>query len=534
MGAHRTDMHRLQELVRLHRLGRSRRDVARLLGMGRDTIRQYEAALAAAGLLDGPEADLPSLEALGEAVRVHAPPAAPPRQQRSKVELHRDEIERQRLKGAQPKAIHDWLRLTQPDYQGSLAAVKRLVRRLAREAGPRAADVAIRVETAPGEVAQVDFVFAGLRFDGVTRTHRRSWLFVMTLGFSRRAFYDLVFDQKAQTWARLHVRAFEFFGGAPRVLVPDNLKSAVIRAAFGVDSDPELNRTYRELARHYGVQIDPTPPRAPEKKGKVERDAGFVRRSFLLTHDPVEMEQDRRALARWSAEVAAVRTHGTTGRAPIELFEAAERAALLPLPAGRYEVVLWKIARVHRDVHVQAEGGFYSVPWRHTGKDVWVRLCGSQVSIFLDDVLLATHPLQPRGGRSTIDAHLPEHRGDFRHRAREHWTGRAVALGPEVSALVEDVFASDDVLHQLRKVQAIVRLLEEYPRTRAENAARRARRFGCLDYRSLKNILVKGLDLEPLPGQQTEFAWMRGARYARRPAGVCATVKKETTDGAED
>ena len=125
MGAHRTDMHRLQELVRLHRLGRSRRDVARLLGMGRDTIRQYEAALAAAGLLDGPEADLPSLEALGEAVRVHAPPAAPPRQQRSKVELHRDEIERQRLKGAQPKAIHDWLRLTQPDYQGSLAAVKR-------------------------------------------------------------------------------------------------------------------------------------------------------------------------------------------------------------------------------------------------------------------------------------------------------------------------------------------------------------------------------------------------------------------------
>ena len=103
-----------------------------------------------------------------------------------------------------------------------------------------------------------------------------------------------------------------------------------------------------------------------------------------------------------------------------------------------------------------------------------------------------------------------------------------------MSALVEEVFASDDVLHQLRKAQAIVRLLEEYPRTRAENAARRARRFGCLDYRSLKNILVKGLDLEPLPGQQTEFAWMRGARYARRPAGVCATVKKETTDGAED
>jgi hypothetical protein len=154
-------MHRLQELVRLHRLGRSRRDVARLLGMGRDTIRQYEAALAAAGLLDGPEAELPSLEALGEAVRVHAPPAAPPRQQRSKVELHRDEIERQRLKGAQPKPIHDWLRLTQPDYQGSLAAVKRLVRRLAGGQARSGRCVAIRVETAPGEWHKVDFVFAG-------------------------------------------------------------------------------------------------------------------------------------------------------------------------------------------------------------------------------------------------------------------------------------------------------------------------------------------------------------------------------------
>lgn len=218
MGAHRTDMQRLQELARLHRLGRSRRDdVARLLGMGRDTIRHYAAALAAAGLLEGPSADVPSLDALTAAVRAHAPPASPRRQQRSKVEAHRVEIERQRQKGAQPKAIHDWLRITHPGYEGSLAAVKRLVRRLEREEGPRAEDVAIRVERPPGAVAQIDFVYAGLRFDANTRTHRRSSLFVMTMGFSRRSLYDLVFDQKAETWIRLHVRALEFFGGAPRV-----------------------------------------------------------------------------------------------------------------------------------------------------------------------------------------------------------------------------------------------------------------------------------------------------------------------------
>src|SRR5205823_1943931 len=127
-----------QELVRLHRMGRSRRDVARLLGMGRDTISAYAAGLAHAGLLDGYAAELPGLDALAAAVREHATPAPPPRQQRSKVEALREEIDRQRRKGAQPQAIHDWLRLSQDGYAGSVAAVRRMAKRLEREEGPRA------------------------------------------------------------------------------------------------------------------------------------------------------------------------------------------------------------------------------------------------------------------------------------------------------------------------------------------------------------------------------------------------------------
>ena len=148
-------------------------------------------------------------------------------------------------KGCGPTAIHDHLRLCEPDYSGSLSAIKRMCRRLKAEAGPKEEDVAIRVETAPGEVAQVDFGYAGLRYDPERGVLRKCWVFVMTLGFSRDVFCDLVFDQKITTWLDLHVRAFEYFGGVPLVLIPDNLKAAVIRASFSVDGDPALNVSFR-------------------------------------------------------------------------------------------------------------------------------------------------------------------------------------------------------------------------------------------------------------------------------------------------
>ena len=290
MGARRTDMHRLQEMVRLHRMGASSREIARQLRMGRDTIRCYLRGLRRAGLLEGAADDLPGLDALGAAVGEEAPAKTAP-VHTSTVDRWRQPIARlRRDKGAGPTAIHDWLRLNEPDYEGSLSAVKRLCRRLDRESGPKPTDVAIPVETAPGEVAQVDFVYAGKRYDPARGVMRKTWLFVMTLGFSRLMYCELVFDQKIETWVRLHVDAFQFFGGVPRVIVPDNLKAAVTRAAFGIDGDATINRTYRELARHFGFQIDPTPPRSPEKKGKVERDGGYVKRNFLKTHDSVDID----------------------------------------------------------------------------------------------------------------------------------------------------------------------------------------------------------------------------------------------------
>jgi len=519
MSARRTDMHQLQEVIRLHRQKRSCRTIARQLRMGRDTIRTYLEAFTKSGLLDGSAEDLPDLAELRAVVAEHGP-AAPTRPRTSSVIRWQSQIEKLRGMGAGATAIHDALRLHEPEYTGSLSAVKRLCRRLDRERGPVPTDVAIPVETAPGLIAQVDFGYAGKRYDPERGVLRKSWLFVMTLGFSRYTFADFVFDQKIGTWLRLHVAAFEFFGAVPRVIVPDNLKAAVVRAAFGVDDDVVLNRSYRELARHYGFQVDPAPPRSPQKKGKVESGVKYAKRNFVATWETVDIHEDRRQLRRWLDEIANERRHGTTGRRPRELFEEREREAMLPLPSARWEPVVWKKAMLHRDSHVQVDGGFYSAPWRFLHQELWVRSTPHRIAIYHEDEYLCTHPRVARGQRSTIDEHLPEYRRDLRHRSREHWIARARAIGPEVEHLAEEIFGSDDVLLKLRKVQAVVSHLETFPPKRARAAARRALFYGSTDYRAIKSMLLKGLDLQPLPQPSPTRAWSQGSRFARTPDGT--------------
>jgi transposase len=475
------------------------REAMRLLRIGCGVERTYRKALQAEGLWDGDPADLPDLETLQAAVRKHRPARSAP-QQTSSIASWSDEIARMVKKGASPKAIYDRLRLDHGDaFPGSLSAVKRRVLRLKAAAGVQAEDVAIPVETAPGQVAQVDFGYAGYLHDPETGQARKAWVFVMVLGYSRHQFSRLVFDQKTETWLRLHEEAFAAFGGCPQTVVPDNLKAAVVRAAFAVDEGCALNRSYRELARYYGFQVDPTPPRDPKKKGKVESAVRYVKRNFLRPRDPSDIRDANRDLDRWVREVAGLRTHGTTGLKPLEVFEAEERAMLRPLPPWPYERIVWKEAKVHSDSHIQFQGGLYSVPWTLIGQSVWVQATDASVTVYADDVRVATHPRRRHGKRSTVDGHLPEHRVDYRYRTREYWEERAEKLGPEAGFLVSEVFAADEVLSQLRTVQAIVTLLEGFPRERALRACARARYFGNLTYGGLKRILKEGLDLEPLP-----------------------------------
>ncbi|MFG0317108.1 MAG: IS21 family transposase [Planctomycetota bacterium JB042] len=502
-------------MLRLHRLGKSDRHIARVLGMGRDTIREHLAALDRAGLREGSPDAVPDFDVLSEALARELPVKTPP-QQTSSIEAWRPLVEELRGQGCTPTVIFDRIRLRHPDFPGSLSAVKRMCLRLKRTDGPRAVDVALRVETRPGEIAQVDFGYAGKRFDPDTGVVRRCWVFVMVLSYSRHVFCDLVFDQKVASWIDLHIRAFEFFGGVPETIVPDNLKAAVIRGAFGAGDEVVLNRSYRELARHYSFAIDPTPIRAPQKKGKVESGVKYVKQSFLAGRDGADVEEDRRQLLRWVLEIAGRRRHGTTGRRPLEVFEGEEKATLRPLPKERYEIVLWKKVKLHTDSHVQIDGAFYSAPWRYLHQDLWAKTTRTTILLLFEDRRIATHRRVGRGERSTNPQHLPEHRAHLCHRSRTYWEERAEAMGEDVLSLVRDVFQSDEVLSQLRVVQAIVTHLESFPVERARAASRRARHFGCHTYGGLKNILRQGLDLVPFEAAGAR-AWSANSRFARRP-----------------
>lgn len=498
MSNKRVEMHRLQELVRLHRLGTGAREVAKLLSLSPNTERQYRRALQAEGLLAGKDQELPAAGILREAVLRQRPvPASEP--PTSSADEWSDRIIKLMEAGLGPRAIYDRMRLEEQSFEASYWAVKRFVRRIRKAKGVRAEDVAIIVDTAAGEVAQVDFGYVGKLLDPERHVLRRAWVFVMVLGHSRHMFCKVVFDQKTTTWLRLHVEAFAHFGGTVKVVVPDNLKAAVIRHAFGIGAGTELNRSYRELARHYGFKIDPTPPYSPKKKGKVESAVKYVKTNALSGRGGEDITVVNAALARWVTEIAGTRIHGTTFKQPLVAFEQEERQALLPLPAQRFEEVVWKKALVHQDTHVQFGAKLYSVPWRFIGKKVWLRCSDNSVLAFYEDMRIATHPRHFSGRRSTKKEHLPEHRRELAHRSESYWQARAADIGPTTGELVTDVLEQDASLSHLRDAQAIVCYLEGFPPSRAEAASKRALYFGIRRYREIKSILTKALDFEPLP-----------------------------------
>lgn len=530
MTARSVEMHRLQELVRLHRLKTSAREVCRMLGMGRSTEWRYREALSKAGLLAGDPDDLPPVETIKAATTLAATRSIA-QQEVSTVEPWRAHIEPMVKRGAKPRAIRDCLRLSHKEFQCSESAVKRFVARLQRDVGVTADDVVIRVETGPGEIAQVDFGYVGKIHDSCTGLRRKTWAFVMTLGFSRRMFVHFVHDQRVETWLFCHILAFEHFGGVPATIVPDNLKAAVVRCAFAVDADCDttLNRSYLELARYYGFLVDPAPPRSPEKKGKVEAGVKYVNSSFTAPRDLDALGIDgvQKEVRRWLTEIADVRIHGTTRERPIDLFEREERQVMKPLPPVRFEIVVWKHAKVHPDSHVVFERRFYSVPFRFIGQTVAIRAKGSSITIYANEERVATHSTRDAGMRSTSDAHLPAERAPWRHRSQSYWQTRAAGLGKDVAALVEAIFASQAGLSKLRVVQSIVTHLEPFPDQRRNAACRRALEFGNHTYQGIKQILLKGLDQQPQGTHQQLFGALGQPRFSRAPEEFAMSNLKE-------
>lgn len=373
-------------------------------------------------------------------------------------------------------------------FRGSYSS---LVRFMSKHAELTTSPV-MRIETKAGEIAQVDFGYAGRIHDDETGEPVKAYVFAMVLGFSRDAYYEIVKSQDVITWINCHIHAFEHFGGVPQIVVPDNLKSAIIKASF---IDPVANRSYADLAEYYGFQIDPCLPATPQHKGKVESGVKYVKNNYLPLREFKNFTDANIKLEEWNRQTARERIHGTTRRKPSELFELYEKAALRPVPVQRFEISIWKQLKVYRDTHIQFDKAYYSVPCELRGENVWARKTSSQIAIFHENALVSVHfPLKP-GQRSTKKEHYPEDKFRYMEWDTDYCTRQAAKIGDATLYLVNRLL-KEEPIRNLRAAQNIIRLESKFGRDRLEPAARCAVSFNNFTYGAVKTILERNLNTE--------------------------------------
>jgi transposase len=464
-----TNVSDIREVIRYLRAGESIRGTAKALKLDRKTVRRYDGIAKQAGWLSG---EMPSDEVIAHAVQKQGNRI--PEQNRPSMAAYDAEIRAWMAQGLEAKAIYDRLSVD-PAFDRSYHAVWRYV---CKVRGVTANDVVMRIETDPGDEAQVDFGFAGRMWDRATQKVRRAWFFVMTLSWSRHQYVRFVFDQKVATWLDCHRRAFESFGGVPGRIVPDNLKAAILKATV---DDPQVQRAYRECAEHYGFMIAPCKPRKPEHKGKVERGVQYVKGSFLRGRPYADAQHDIQLanddVTVWVNTIAGQRIHGTTRQKPLQRFTEGERYALRPLPDQPYEVACFKQTKLGRDSHIVWDHAHYSAPYRLLGQELLIRATVRTVEIYAEHVRVATHSRAGQVGQWVTDkSHLPEHKNKAvasLFATKSETRQRVAQIGPYTAQAI-GILLDDTVVDRRRTVGRLISLADRHSQQLLERACQAA------------------------------------------------------------
>ena len=346
-------------------------------------------------------------------------------------------------------------------------------------------------------------------------------LFVGVLGASSYTYAEAVPSQQLEHWIGVHVRMFEFFGGCSAVLVPDNLKSGI---TVPCRYEPEVNRTFGDLATHYGATVIPARSYRPRDKAKVEVGVQVAQRWILArvrNRTFFSLAELNEAIRELLAQLNN-RPMKHLGASRRELFERLDRPALRPLPLSRFELAEWSTPRVNIDYHVDVDHNYYSVPYQLLGERVNARATASTVEIFFNSPRrIASHVrLTGRGRYSTVKEHMPAS-----HRAHAEWTPSrlihwAEKTGPATGRLVAGILQRRPHPEQgYRGCLGIMRLTRRHGEARVEAACGRAEALSAYSYQTVKNILsacVESLPFEePTPTTATLPAHdnIRGADY---------------------
>ena len=486
MPRQRLPMRKIRDVLRLRADGLSKRKIAASLSIGVTTAGEIIRRVRRAGL-SWPLPEKLSDEAIERLVYPPTPVTAKDRRPQPEwAAVHRE----LRRPGVTLELTWEEYREAHPDGYG-YSRYCDLYRSWEQRLSPT-----MRQLHVAGERTFVDYGGTTLEVvDGTTGEVRECQLFVAVLGASSYTYAEATFSQRLVDWIGSHVRAFAFFGGVTAQTVSDNLRSGVSKACF---YEPAVNRTYAEMAAHYGTAIVPARPGKPRDKAKVEVAVQVAtrwivaklrnRRFFSLT----ELNAAIRELTT-QLNARVTRHLGTSRRA---LFDEVERPALKPLPVDPYVYAEWKQCKVALDYHVEVAHHYYSVPHTLLRETVWVRVAAQTVEVFHRGNRVAVHLRASSDRRhTTIREHMPSS-----HRRYADWTPERIRrqageIGRNTAALVEIIMRERPHPEQgFRASVGIIRLAKSYGRERLEAACGRALEIGARSYTSVNSILKSNLD----------------------------------------
>jgi transposase len=489
------------QVIALGRLGWSLRRIEAAVHIRRETIGGY---LRAAGIpvrQPGGWGRLapakPANEVITDfgagSVTITAPE---PQLGRSRVasvcEPYRELIELGLSRGRNAKAI--WQDLVDSHgFTVGYQSVQRFVGKLRRAAEPEARAV---IETSPGEEAQVDYGSGPMVRDPQSGKYRRTRLFVLTLGYSRKCVRLLVFRSSARVWAELHEKAFRRLGGATRVVVLDNLREGVLAPDI---YDPALNPVYCDLLQHYGAVALPCRVRDPDRKGKVESSVGHAQKTPLKGMRFESLEEAQAYLDHWEERWADTRIHGTTKRQVAAMF-AEERPALVSLPVEPFRFYQYGERTVHLDGCVEVEAAYYSTPPGWIGRRVHVQWNDSQVRLIdpSSGQLLREHLRQQRGRHRIHD----EDRRTKMPLSTDRLLRRAETTGPHIGVLCQAMYRNQGQL-AVRRILGVLALVKKYGLASTDDACAVALETGACEYRFVRRYLEHNPQL-PLSLRQVD------------------------------
>ena len=490
-------MYKIKDVLRMHfKLKLSRRQIARALSVSRAGVRVTIERATAAGLSwPLPEAMTDTeLESLlyPAAESSSARPKRPlPDWENVRSELSRKHVTRrlvwEEYREAQPEGVR---------YSQFCERYRQWLRHV---------DPVMRIERKAAEKLFVDWSGDSIGvIDPVTGEIHQTQLFVAVLGASSYLYAEATQTQQLQDWIMAHVRAIDFLGGVPELLIPDNTKTAVERPCY---YQPTIHRTYADMAAHYGMAILPARVRHPKDKAPVEAGVLHAQRRILgklRNRQFFSLADLNEAIA---AEVEAI------NEAPFQKlegsrrsqFEEIDRPALRPLPPTAYEYAQWLSARAGVNYHIEVEKHFYSVPHKLMRRKLDVRLSASTVEVFYRGERVASHQRSFRKyGYTTVAEHMPSN-----HRLYAEWNPEriekwAASVGESVALVCGGIMRSRPHPEQgFRACLGIMRLVKLYEKDRCEAACQRALAAGAVSYRSIESILRRGLDRMPLFSQAT-------------------------------